>query len=70
MNKDHRQQGDVIYRKIDSLPTGVKEVPRKEGKIIVMHGEGVEGDTVQEALNFRAKSILKAGENWGPSVLT
>lgn len=40
MNKDQRQQGDVIYRKIDSLPNGVKEVPRKEGRIVVMHGEG------------------------------
>lgn len=39
MNKDQRQQGDVIYQRIGSLPEGVKEVPRKDGKIIVMHGE-------------------------------
>ena len=39
MNKDQRQQGDVIYRRIDSLPSGAKEVPRKNGRIVVMHGE-------------------------------
>lgn len=40
MNKNQRQQGDVIYQRIDKLPEGIKEVKRKEGKIIVMHGEG------------------------------
>jgi hypothetical protein len=39
MNKDQRQQGDVIYRKINSLPEGVQEVKRKNGLIVVMHGE-------------------------------
>lgn len=39
MNKNQRQQGDVIYQRIDSLPDKVKEVPRKNGIIIVMHGE-------------------------------
>jgi len=33
------------------------------------HVEGVEGNTVQEALNFRAKSI-QLNEDWSPSVLT
>lgn len=40
MNKYQRQQGDVIYKKIDRIPDGVVEVKRKDGKIIVMHGEG------------------------------
>src|SRR6185436_9617654 len=34
------QQGDVLIKRIDKLPEEVKEVTRKEGKIIVMHGEG------------------------------
>lgn len=36
----------------------------------VWHCEGVEGDTVQEALNFRAGLPLKGGANWEPSLLT
>lgn len=39
MNSD-RQQGDVILRAVESLPEGCKEVERKEGRIVVMHGEG------------------------------
>ena len=39
MNKDQRQQGDTIWRKIDSLPVGVKEIERVNGRIVVMHGE-------------------------------
>lgn len=39
MNKDQRQQGDVLYKKIDALPKDAKEVPRKNGLIVVMHGE-------------------------------
>lgn len=35
----HQQQGDVILKKITSLPKDVKEVERKNGRIIVMHGE-------------------------------
>ena len=34
------QQGDTIWTRIKSLPVGVKEVPRINGKIIAMHGEG------------------------------
>lgn len=39
MNNSQRQQGDVIYRRVDSLPKGAVEVPRKGGIIVVMHGE-------------------------------
>lgn len=39
MNTD-RQQGDVLLKAIEALPDGCKEVKRKEGRIVVMHGEG------------------------------
>lgn len=34
-----RQQGDVLLRRINELPTDCKEVARKNGRIEVMHGE-------------------------------
>ena len=36
----------------------------------VFHVEGVEGDTVEQALAFRARSIIDSGDTWNPSVLT
>lgn len=36
----------------------------------VWHCEGVEGNTVQEAINFRAGLPLEGEENWEPSILT
>lgn len=33
------QQGDVLIRKVAILPSGCKKIERKNGKIIVMHGE-------------------------------
>ena len=33
------QQGDVLLRRIDRLPTDVKEVARKEGAIVLAEGE-------------------------------
>lgn len=36
----------------------------------VWHVEGCEGNTVQEAINFRAGSLISKGENWEPLVLT
>ncbi len=33
------QHGDVLLKRIDKLPKGVVEVPRKEGRIVVMEGE-------------------------------
>lgn len=38
MNKD-RQQGDVILKAIESLPIDAINVKRKDGRIIIMHGE-------------------------------
>jgi hypothetical protein len=40
MNKNQRQQGDVLYQKVESIPEGAKEVKRQNGIIVVMHGEG------------------------------
>lgn len=56
MNKNQRQQGDVIYKRIDSLPKGAKEVPRKEGIIIVMHGENGHTHAVSEAKTGNLRS--------------
>jgi len=36
----------------------------------VWHVEGVEGDTIEEAINFRAGRIISKSENWQPSLLT
>lgn len=38
MNKQ-LQQGDVLFREIETMPNDVKEVERKDGRIVVMHGE-------------------------------
>jgi hypothetical protein len=35
-----RQQGDVLLKPLSALPEGCKEVKRKNGVIVVMHGEG------------------------------
>lgn len=37
--KTQNQQGDVLMKRIDSLPDGCKEVERQNGRIVVMHGE-------------------------------
>jgi hypothetical protein len=42
----------------------------KNPSIGIFHVEGVEGNTVQEALNFRAGLPLKGSVNWEPSLLT
>jgi alpha-D-ribose 1-methylphosphonate 5-triphosphate synthase subunit PhnL len=34
-----QQQGDVLLKRVDKLPNGAKEVERKNGKVVVMHGE-------------------------------
>ena len=39
-NKDQQAQGDVLLQYISKLPEGCKEVPRIDGRIVVMHGEG------------------------------
>ena len=48
MSKDQKQQGDVLLRRIDSIPFGVNEVPRKDGRIVVMHGEGGHTHTISD----------------------
>lgn len=35
-----QQQGDVLLKQVGELPEGCKEVKRKDGQIVVMHGEG------------------------------
>jgi len=33
------QQGDVLLKLVNELPTGAVEVKRQNGRIVVMHGE-------------------------------
>lgn len=39
MMKKQLQQGDTLYKKIEFLPDGIKEVKRKNGAIIIAEGE-------------------------------
>lgn len=39
MSRYHQQQGDVIFKKIASLPRDAKEVKRKNGAIVLAEGE-------------------------------
>ena len=48
MNKDQLQQGDVVLKRIESMPPDAIEVKRKYGKIIVMHGEGGHTHTISD----------------------
>lgn len=32
-------QGDVLFRRVKSMPKGVTEVPREEGALVVAHSE-------------------------------
>lgn len=45
--KDMAAQGDVIFRRIDKLPDGLVEVPRK-GSIVVAHSETGHHHTADE----------------------
>lgn len=33
------RQGDVLVRRVDSIPADVKEIPREDGSIVLAHGE-------------------------------
>jgi tricorn protease-like protein len=61
MNKNQRQQGDVIYRKIESLPDGVKEVKKNNGMIVVMHGENGHTHCIKEVNDVDAMFYEKDG---------
>lgn len=41
--KDHRmdiyRQGDVLLRKVESIPTGAKPKPRDNGRVVLAYGE-------------------------------
>lgn len=48
MNKDQMQQGDVIMKRVSIDLSNAKEVKRKEGRIIVMHGEDGHTHTISD----------------------
>ena len=39
INKNQRQQGDVCYEAISSIPEGAKKVDAKQGRFILAEGE-------------------------------
>lgn len=48
MNKDQIQQGDVIMRRVEIDLSNAKEIKRKDGRIVVMHGEGGHTHTISD----------------------
>lgn len=69
MNQSQKQQGDVLLKKIDSLPDA-RYLKMLNPSIGVWHVEGVQGNTVDEAINFRAGRVISASESWSPAVLS
>ena len=33
------RQGDVLVVPVDEIPTGLKKVPREQGRLVLAHGE-------------------------------
>lgn len=59
----------LSVRLSDEVPDA-RYLKMKNPSIGVYHVEGVEGNTVQEALNFRAGALIGSGEDWEPKVLS
>lgn len=67
---DKKGDYELLSIKLSDEVPDARYLKMKNPSIGIFHVEGVEGNTVQEALNFRAGSLLKKGENWEPSLLT
>ena len=59
----------LSIRLSDEVPDA-RYLKMKNPSVGIFHCEGVEGNTVQEAINFRACLPLKGGVNWEPAKLT
>lgn len=69
---DRRDSYELLSVQLDQSVPDARYLKMVNPSIGAFHIEGVppDCDTVQKALNFRAGSILKQGENWEPSKLT
>jgi hypothetical protein len=59
----------LSVRLSDEVPDA-RYLKMKNPSIGVWHVEGVEGNTVQEAINFRARNLIDQKEDWKPSILS
>ena len=67
---DKKGDYELLSIKLSDEIPDARYLKMKNPSIGIFHVEGVEGDTVQEALNFRAGLPLKGKVNWEPSILT
>ena len=67
---DRRDNYELLNVQLSDSVRNTRYLKMTNPSIGVFHLEGVEGETVQEALNFRAQQLLEPGENWDPAILT
>lgn len=46
-NKNHRQQGDCLFRRLESIPDGERKTIAK-GRIVVAHGESGHSHVIED----------------------
>jgi hypothetical protein len=61
---------ELLSIKLSDNVSDARYLKMRNPSIGIFHVEGVEGNTVQEALNFRAGALIGAGEDWNPRVLS
>ena len=69
----HKQDNyELLSIDLDNQITNCRYLKMKNPSIQTWHVEGVHRkcNTVQEALNWRAETILKDNEHWKPKLLT
>ena len=52
MNPNQKQQGDVLFKKVDTTPKQSKPIPRKNGKFVLAEGEVTGHSHVIDAEEF------------------
>jgi hypothetical protein len=67
---DKRDNYELLNIKLSNEVSDTRYLRMQNPSVNCWHLEGCEGNSVQEALNWRAKNLIKNGENWNPSVLT
>lgn len=67
---DKKGNYELLSVKLSNEVPDARYLKMMNPSIGVWHVEGVEGDTVQEALNFRAGKLINSNENWEPHYLT
>src|SRR6185436_3180609 len=67
---DKKGDYELLSIKLSDEVPDARYLKMKNPSIGIYHCEGVEGNTVQEAINFRARNLVSVSENWEPEVLT